>query len=127
MLNISFCRKHTYKLLYTCLLILSTTFVFCIAITNPGIQGFYRSNIFNMVNGTAYRPYIYRVLIPYISNKIIVSIPQQVSTTIAQITRNNIALKTFFSDRRWAISYASEYYVVLTLMYASLWGFVCSF
>lgn len=127
MLNTSSFHKYTAKSLCICLLILSTIFVFGIAITNPGIQGFSRSNIFNMVNGTAYRPYVYRMLVPYIANRILISIPQTTSTMIVQITRNNSVLKSFFADRRWYIIYATEYYVVLTLMYASLWGFVLSF
>ncbi len=80
-----------------------------------------------MVNGTAYRPYIYRVLVPFVANKIILSIPEQTRITITQVTENNATLKSFFSDRRWYTGYASEYYVVLILMYASLWGFVFSF
>ncbi len=127
MLNVSSYYKYAYKLLYISLLIFSTTFVFCMAVTNPGIQWFYRSTVPNMVNGTAYKPYVYRVLIPFIANQINSSIPEQTRNTIALVTENNTVLKPIFSDRKWAIGYASEYYVVLLLMYASLWGFVFSF
>jgi len=127
MFKTSFYHKYAYKLLYLCILILSTAFVFCIAVTNPGIQTYYKSYIFNMVDGTAFRPFVYRLLLPYIANKIILSIPEKTSSAIAQLTMSHTTLKSFFSDRNWSIDYASEYYVVLILMYASLWGFVFSF
>jgi len=126
MLNASFYHKYTYKLLYVGLLIFSTTFVFCIAVTKPGIQGCCKSTVLTMVNGTADKPFMYRVLLPFIANKIIVNMPEKTRNTIAQVTKNNTMLKPIFADRKWPIKYASEYYVVLILMYASLWGFVFS-
>ncbi len=127
MSSTEFHRTYTYKLILLFMLILSTTFVFCIAVTRPGIQTNLKSIVPNMVYGIAYKPYMYRVLLPYIANKIILSIPEKIRITIAQVTYHSPTLKPIFSDRRWYIYYASEYYVVLMLMYASLWGFVFSF
>ena|SRR2546429_7827863 len=127
MLNASSYHKYTYKLLYVALLTFSITFAFCIAITNPGIQWYYKSTVPNMLNRTAYRPFVYRALVPFIANKINSSIPEKTRNTIAQVTKNNTMLRPIFADRKWSIKYASEYYIVLILMYASLWGFVFSF
>jgi hypothetical protein len=79
-----------------------------------------------MVNGTAYRPFMYRVLVPYIANKISAGTPQETRQIIAQITEDNSTLKLIFSSQGWDIGYASEYYIVLILMYISLWGFAFS-
>ena len=126
MIKISFSQRYLYKFFYSCLLIFSVTFVFCIAVTKPGIQHYHKSNVVNMVNGTAFRPFVYRTLVPYIANKINASIPQKTRQIIAQTTENNSTLKLIFSDRKWKVGYASEYYIVLILMYISLWGFAFS-
>ena len=126
MIKILFSQRYIYKFFYSCLLTFSITFVFCIAVTNPGIQSYYKSNVVNMVNGTAYRPFMYRVLVPYIANKINASIPPETRQIIAQTTEDNSTLRSIFSDRKWKIGYASEYYIVLILMYISLWGFAFS-
>ena len=126
MIKILFSQRYIYKFFYSCLLTFSVTFVFCIAVTNPGIQSYYKSNVVNMVNGTAYRPFMYRVLVPYIANKINASISPETRQIIAQTTEDNSTLRSIFSDRKWNIGYASEYYIVLILMYISLWGFAFS-
>ncbi len=126
MIKILFSQRYIYKFFYSCLLTFSVTFVFCIAVTNPGIQSYYKSNVVNMVNGTAYRPFIYRALVPYIANKINASISPETRQIIAQTTEDNSTLRSIFSDRKWKIGYASEYYIVLILMYISLWGFAFS-
>ena len=127
MLNASSYHKYAYRLLYLCLLIFCTTFAFCIAVTNPGIQWFSKSTVPSMLNATAYRPFVYRALVPFVANKINSSIPEETRNTITRVTENNTMLKPIFSDRKWPIKYANEYYIVLVLMYASLWGFVFSF
>ena len=83
-----------------------------------GIDAYYRSRLVDMVHGTAYRPYVYRILVPGAARLGTASLPLPIKQTL---TRAFDAWT--WRPAGWQPAYAAEYVLVVLIMGASLIGF----
>jgi hypothetical protein len=89
-----------------------------VVLTGEGIDAYYRSRLVDMVHGTAYRPYVYRVLVPGSARLGTLLIPSR-----AKLWLSNALLTWSWRPDGWDPAYASEYLLVLLVMTLSLVGF----
>ncbi len=89
-----------------------------IVFVGEGIDAYYRSRLVDMVHGTAYRPYVYRVLVPGLAHVGTILMPASLAS----------ALTSAFEAWRgrpadWPPAHAADYLLVIAIMAASLIGF----
>jgi hypothetical protein len=89
-----------------------------IVFVGEGIDAYSRSRLVDMVHGTAYRPYVYRVLVPGLAHVGLILMPASVSD----------ALTSAFEAWRgrpadWPPAHAADYVLVIAIMAVSLMGF----
>lgn len=86
-----------------------------------GIDAYYRSRLVDMVHGTAYRPYVYRVLVPGLARIGIAVLPSAIKDALTHA----FAAWTW-RPAGWRPAYATEYVLVLVVMGGSLIGFAAA-
>jgi hypothetical protein len=89
-----------------------------IVFVGEGIDAYSRSRLVDMVHGTAYRPYVYRVLVPGLAHIGTILMPASISGALAsafEIWRGRPA--------EWPSAHAADYVLVISIMAASLIGF----
>jgi len=90
-----------------------------VVFSGEGIDAYYRSRLVEMVRGTAYRPYVYRVLVPGAA---------RVATLLTPAGTRSMLVGAFrawsWRPDGWDPDHAPEYASVLLLMTISLVGFV---
>jgi hypothetical protein len=89
-----------------------------IVFVGEGVDAYYRSRLVDMVHGTAYRPYVYRVLVPGLAHLGTILMPASLAS----------ALTSAFEAWRgrpadWPPAHAADYVLVVAIMAASLIGF----
>ena len=109
-----FAQRSFYKVIYTTLTILLVSIVFLVFITKPGINGYSRAMFKDMVYGQAYKPFVYRALLPTMVRLVTAALPSNIHTAI-----NHSDLH--FGN--WEQEFLAEYLVASILMCASLIGF----
>jgi hypothetical protein len=83
-----------------------------------GIDAYYRSRLPDMVHGTAYRPYVYRVLVPGTARIADALLPQAVHDALA-----GAFARWRWRPNTWRSQSAADYVFVVSLMALSLGGF----
>lgn len=86
-----------------------------------GIDAYYRSRLADMVHGTAYRPYVGRMLVPGLARLGTAALPSGIKSAL---TRAFDAWT--WRPAGWSPAYAIEYVLVLLMMSASLIGFAAA-
>lgn len=99
-------------------LVLSLAVTGWIVFVGEGIDAYYRSRLVEMVHGTAYRPYVYRVLVPGIAHIGSVAMPARVSSALTAAFENWPG-----RPAGWSPFYAPSYVLVISIMAVSLIGF----
>jgi hypothetical protein len=110
--------KAVYRLFYVFLTSALSSTVFMIFIIDPGIDGYYRATFRDTVHGDAYKPYVYRALMPVTVRLIASALPQEVRDSIID---SNLHIA------EWEQDILPEYWVASILMFASLVGFSFAF
>jgi len=88
---------------------------------HSGINGYYRSRFIDMVGGTAYRPFVYRTLLPATVRLNSLATPDPFSHEFNQAVRKGFG--RLFFDAHWETTAAYEYCTALALMLAAFMGF----
>src|SRR5713226_525171 len=89
-----------------------------VVFVGEGIDAYYRSRLVDMVHGTAYRPYVYRVLVPGLVRAGTAILPSGIKQALTH------AFDAWtWRPSGWLPAYATEYVLVLLVMSASLVGF----
>ena len=92
-----------------------------IVFVGEGIDAYYRSRLVDMVHGTAYRPYVYRLLVPGLARLGTIVLPSGVS---ASLTR---AFESWPGrPEGWPPDHAADYVLVIAIMGMSLMGFAAA-
>jgi hypothetical protein len=97
---------------------LTVTVMMFAVFVGEGIDAYYRSRMVDMVHGTAYRPYVSRVLVPGLARMGSAALPLRIRDTL---TRAFDACP--WRPTGWPPAYATEYVLVLLIMSASLTGY----
>ncbi len=95
--------------------------LFCVA---PGMNRFFAARVADMVHGTAYKPYAYRALVPFVARCVVGAIPRSVKTALVEAAANNHALHAMFTAAGYPSESAPECVVATALVYASFIAFL---
>ena len=114
MVAIKFIQRVVDKVAYTALTVLLISIVFLVFITKPGINGYDHAMFKDMIYGEAYKPFVYRALLPIIVRLVTSVLPPNILTSINQSDLH-------FGN--WEQEFLTEYLVASILMCASLIGF----
>jgi hypothetical protein len=102
-------------------LVLSLAVTAWIVFIGEGIDAYHRSRLVDMVHGTAYRPYVYRVLVPGLAHAGTMLLPASLSSSL---TAAFDAWRGRPAD--WPPAHAADYVLVISIMAASLAGFAAA-
>lgn len=115
------------KAAYLVLLILVSGWILVVFLRpepgSVGINQYERSRFLDMVKGTAYRPFVYRTLLPTTTRIVVALTPEQSATASSRIVERNVYLRSAFAHFHWETSAAYAYVVACLLMLLSFMGF----
>ena len=123
MLKNIFENKFTYRLL----IVLISLYVLVAFVKLPPINGYERAMFSEMVYGTAWKPFVYRTLLPTSVRLISDIIPEEIHTTLTRKIEDSYGATQVLEKLKWESEYITEYIIALLLMYLSLLGFVWAF
>jgi hypothetical protein len=89
-----------------------------IVFVGEGIDAYYRSRLVDMVHGTAYRPYVYRVLVPGLARAGSAVMPESLSGALTSVFQSWQGRPS-----TWPPPHAADYVLVISIMAASVVGF----
>lgn len=116
-----------YELGYLILLALVSGWILVVFLRpepgSVGINQYERSLFLDMVAGKAYRPFVYRTLLPTATRMVSDLTPQQVADAWSNAVRRNFYLTKLFARLKWETSAAYQYFVASLLMLMSFMGF----
>jgi hypothetical protein len=120
-------RAFCLEVCFLFLTLLITTSVFAVFLNSSEVNANPRASFPDMVNGQAFKPYVYRALVPTITRVSVgilsSAMKNQVDTILWRQPLTNKVLVAF----RAQPAYATEAAVTIILMYFSLFGFVLAF
>lgn len=76
-----------------------------------------------MVYGNAWKPFVYRTLLPTTVRVISAPVPMSIRTSLSEMVDETESLKKLFEKLKWEKEFFVEYFVAMFLMFLSLWGF----
>ena len=95
-------------------------FVLLVGIIRPGITGYKRAMLEDMIYGKAHRPFVTRCLVPMIIRGTTAVTPKTVRT----FTMETFARSKIINRLGWPPAYATEFVSALVIMYVSLIAFL---
>ncbi len=109
--------------LFLAICLLLSGIVFGIFIRQPQVNRFQAAMFLKMVQGTAPKPYVQRVLLPVTVRLIAAATPAGTRAATNEWLQGRRSLQRILDIRRWDPEYAFEHAVGMALMYLSLVGF----
>ena len=97
--------------------------VVVIFVVNPGINHYKPSKFEDMVYGKAWKPFVYRALLPTSVRVISAPVPQSIRTSLSEMVDESESYQNLFTKLGWEKELFVEYFVAMVLMFFSLWGF----
>jgi hypothetical protein len=94
-----------------------------IFVVKPGINHYPPSKFEDMVYGKAWKPFVYRTLLPTSVRVISAPVPQSIRTSLSQMVDESESYQKLFAKLEWEKEFFVEYIVAMILMFLSLWGF----
>ena len=115
------------KYFYFFVVLFISAYVLFAFVKHPGMNWYERAMVHDMIYGSAWKPFVYRTLLPT-SVRIVTSvIPESVKNEISNAVSNTDWMKLGFSKFKWETEYATEYFIACCFMLASLVGFAFTF
>lgn len=111
------------KTIYFILTSIVAACVLLIFLFKPGINDDVHSKFANMINGTAYKPFVYRTLLPTSVKILSLTVPEKIKSSLTQKVQESFLLEKLFKKLRWENELATEYFIASLLMFLSLLGF----
>jgi len=109
---------------------LITAFIsFCVLIIfviNPGINHDQHSKFEEMIYGKAWKPFVYRTLLPTTVRVISAPVPQVIKTSFSEMVDESESFSKLFEKLKWEKELVVEYSIAMFLMFLSLFGFALS-
>ncbi len=119
----NFLTPGVQKFIYYCTTAFISAAVLVMFVVKPGINDDIHSKFADMVYGNAYKPFVYRTLLPTAVRVLSAPVPGSVKNSVAEKIEKTGALNKLFKKLRWEKQYAVEYFFAMLLMFLSLWGF----
>jgi len=115
------------KIVYRTLIAIVSLYVLIAFVKLPPINGDEQSMFSEMVYGTAWKPFVYRTLLPTSVRIISGIIPEGIHNSLTEKFESNHSLVLVLEKLKWESEFITEYLVSMVLMYLSLIGFVYVF
>lgn len=115
------------KIVYRSIIALVSFYVLIVFVKLPPINGDEQSMFSEMVYGTAWKPFVYRTLLPTSVRIISEVIPRNVHSTLTDKVESSDFLMLALEKLVWESEYITEYLIAMILIYLSLLGFVFAF
>jgi hypothetical protein len=109
-------RRSIFSLAYLILAAIPVS----VAVFRPGITGYYRAELEDMVYGRAYRPFVQRALVPLIVRNCTLVVPHSAKSFLQDKFNASQTIKKF----QWNPEYAAEYLITMAIMYMSFIAFL---
>jgi len=93
----------------------------------PPINGDEQSMFSEMVYGTAWKPFVYRTLLPTSVRIISEATPESIHNALTKKVESSNFLMLGLEKLKWESKYITEYLIAMILMYSSLLGSVYAF
>lgn len=118
-----FKSNSKYRILYNFFFFSIPLIVLVWSIISPGIDGYDRARLGDMVIGKAHRPYVYRVLVPSMVRLIKSIVPRAFRGVCTEWIESHSIISDLFTSLRWDAVYFIEYILVIIILYLSLLAF----
>ena len=115
------------KIFYRTIIALISLYVLIAFVKLPPINGYKPAMFSEMVDGTAWKPFVYRTLLPTTVRLISEVIPDEVHKTLTEKVESNKSAMLVLEKFKWESEFITEYLVAMVLMYFTLLGFVFAF
>ena len=115
------------RILYAVTIVLGSLFVFSIFIQYHSLNAYERARFADMLQGTAYRPFVCRTLVPTAVRLLSSPVPAAVRVWAIQAVESNQELEATRAGLMWEKDYLVEYAIASVLIYAALLGFLWAF
>lgn len=115
------------KIIYYLIVAIVSLYVLIVFVKQPGINGYEPAMFPEMIYGTAWKPFVYRTLVPTTVRLLNSIIPEQVQNYISEQVGNNSFLSSVLQKLKWESEYITEYIIAFVIMYLFLSGFVMVF
>lgn len=115
------------KFIYRLTLAVISLYVLIAFVKLPPINGDEQSMFSEMVYGTAWKPFVYRTLLPTSGPLISEVIPEGVHDSLTEKVESSHFLVLVLEKLIWESEFITEYLIAMILMYFSLLGFVYVF
>ena len=103
---------------------LTSLLVFVISLFQPGMNPNVHASVHDMIHGTAYAPFVHRVLPSLIIRSTLACIPEAALTRADQWGMRQPKIRWLLEAIRFDVNYPVEALLVLSLTYLSLLGFL---
>ena len=98
--------------------------VLWIGCLHPGINTYYRAKFDDMLEGTAYNPFVQRRLVPALVRLSSLAIPRGVAEDVEGRVRECRLARRAFEELHWEPRQAVRYFIAAAVLYGCLIGFV---
>jgi hypothetical protein len=115
------------KFIYLSIIAIVSLYVLIAFVKLPNINGYKRAMFSEMVYGTAWKPFVYRTLLPSTVRTLSEIIPESVHSSFTQKVESNKSAMLVLEKFKWESEFITEYLVAMVLMYFALLGFVFAF
>jgi hypothetical protein len=93
-------------------------------VCNPGIDGYGKAMLLDMIYGRAYKPYVTRALLPGTVRLLTTAVPAGTKRYWDRSLAANPAVRATFTKLKWNLGQPTEYLLTLALLWTALLGFV---
>lgn len=97
--------------------------VLIIFVINPGINQDQHSKFEDMVYGNAWKPFVYRTLLPTTVRVLSAPVPEALRTSLSEMVDETESFRQLFEKLNWEKYLFVEYTFAMVLMFLSLMGF----
>jgi hypothetical protein len=111
------------KFFFSIISFIISAYVVLVFVKSPGINGYERAMFPEMVYGKAWKPFVYRALMPAAIAGIAALIPVKVEEQITTVATSNALFAKIVEKLKWESEYFTEYIIAFLLMLFSLWTF----
>jgi len=115
------------KFIYSFIIAIISLYVLIAFVKLPGINGYKRAMFPEMIYGTAWKPFVYRILVPTTIRLINGIVPEKVQNSLTEQFENNSFLSLVLQKLKWESESITEYIIAMVLMYIFLIWFVIVF
>ncbi len=115
------------KIVYRSIIAITSLYVLIAFVKLPPINGYKPAMFSEMVYGTAWKPFVYRTLLPTSVRLVSEIIPASIHDAVTKKVESNNFLMLGLEKLKWESEFITEYLIAMVLMYLSLLGFVYAF